>query len=405
MTVARDNLDSLTGLRAVAAFTIVLGHSYAPWLEVTAIGMPLFFTLSGFIIHYVYSDAFSAGWAPATRAFAVARLSRLYPLYFVLLMYFMLHNGMGGTLAHPRNFPALFGYLFACWTWWPFLTDGHPIGYFYISWSVATEIFFYFCYTLFLYRLAAIRSVRSCLIILALFCVLAYVFFFALFITRDIWEPAVLHNYPQYIARVDNYNFSFYRWFLYLSPYCRLPEFIGGVLTCQLFRLSRQQRSVLDRIPPAAIGIVGIAVMAVLYAQFRYFGGHDSWYAVGHFTYGAFIVNLHQNFLFAPCCYLLIFSLACGGWALARALSSRPALFCGDVSYSTYLSHEMVIAKLGQLGAASIPTVPYLAILMVLVYLLSWLLYSVIEMPAKRVLRTLFNSWWVPRRSAVPASE
>jgi peptidoglycan/LPS O-acetylase OafA/YrhL len=405
MTVARDNIDALTGLRFVAAFSIVLGHTYAPWLEVTAIGMPLFFTLSGFIIHYVYSEAFQAGWGRAAREFAVARFSRLYPLYFVLLAFLIVRTPEGHALAHVQNFPTLLGYLSMCWTWWPFFINDHPAGFFYISWSVSTEVFFYFCYAALLYRLAAIRSVRTCLIALVLFCVLAYAFFFALFVTRDIWEPAALAGHPEFVGRLVDYNHSFYRWVLYLSPYCRLPEFIGGVLTCQLYLLTRRQRIPIGTIRPAVIGLLGIAVMAVLFAQFRYFGETDPWNAIGHFSYGAFIVNLHQNFLFAPCCYALIFSTATGGWALARALSSRPALFLGDISYSTYLSHQMVAAWLERrLPLDLLPTLPYLLVMMAVFYLVSWALYAVVEMPAKRLLRTLFNNWAL-RRSAVPASE
>ncbi|HTQ33915.1 MAG TPA: acyltransferase [Stellaceae bacterium] len=406
MTVARDNIASLTGLRFVAAFMIVFGHAYTPWLEITAIGMPLFFTLSGFIIHYVYAETFERGWRRATAEFAIARFSRLYPLYFFLLMYLLVRTPMGPTLEHAQNLPALMGYLFICWTWWPFLVDHHTLldWIYHISWSVPTEIFFYICYALFLYRLARIRSVKSCLIALALFCVAAYAVFFALFITRDIWEPAALRAVPDYVSRDDDFNASFYRWLLYVSPYCRLPEFIGGVLTCQLFRLSRRQDSLIERVSPATLGTVGLAVMAVLYAQFRWFGENDPWKATDHFTYGAFIVNLHMNFLFAPCCYLLIFSLACGGWRLARVLSSRPAQFLGDISYSTYLSHPQVMLKLQQLGFESLGTAPYLAVLLAAVYAISWGLYSVIEMPAKRSLRFLFDMW-VPRRPALSASE
>ncbi|HEU0215857.1 MAG TPA: acyltransferase family protein [Stellaceae bacterium] len=177
MTVACDNIDALTGLRFVAAFAIVLGHSYSPWLEVTAIGMPLFFTLSGFIIHYVYAETFGRGWGRATTEFAVARFSRLYPLYFVLLAYLIIRTPMGRSLVQPRNFTALFAYLTASWTWWPFTADGHPIALFFVSWSVSTEIFFYVCYALLLYRVAKIRSVRTCLIVLIVFCIAAYAFF------------------------------------------------------------------------------------------------------------------------------------------------------------------------------------------------------------------------------------
>jgi peptidoglycan/LPS O-acetylase OafA/YrhL len=403
VAVARDNIDALTGLRFVAALMIVVGHSYTPALETTAIGMPLFFTLSGFIIHYVYSDAFSQGWRRATGEFAVARFSRLYPLYFVLLAYLILRSPGGHSFGHIQNFPALLAYLLMCWTWWPFEIDGHGAGFFYISWSVSTEIFFYICYALFLYRIIAIRNIRSCLFILIAFCILAYVLFFTLFATRDIWEPMALANHPEYVARVDNYNLSFYRWLLYISPYCRLPEFIGGVLTCQLFLLSRQHPSRIGRVSPALVGTVAIAVMAVLYVQFRYFGETDPWYAIGHFTYGAFIVNLHQNFLFAPCCYALIFSLACGGWRLSRLLASRPAGFLGDISYSTYLSHPLVIDKVERMGLQFTPVALYLLVLFAVIYALSWVLYSLIEMPAKRLLRTIVYNWTL-RRAAMATS-
>ena len=144
MIVSRANIDALTGLRFVAAFTIAFGHAYPHWLSLTGVGMPLFFTLSGFIIHYVYADPFAAGWRRATGEFAVARISRIYPLYLALLLYYLLRSPMGSELAGPANVPIVVSYFLACWTWWPFMVDGHLLldFYYHISWSVSTEIFF-----------------------------------------------------------------------------------------------------------------------------------------------------------------------------------------------------------------------------------------------------------------------
>jgi peptidoglycan/LPS O-acetylase OafA/YrhL len=174
------------------------------------------------------------------------------------------------------------------------------------------------------------------------------------------------------------------------------------VLTCQLYLLTRRQRSFLDRIRPSRIGMTGIIVGAALFAQFYYFGTTDRWYAVEHFTYGAFVVNLHLNFLFAPCCYLVIFSLACGGWRPARLLGSRPARFFGDISYSSYLSHEFYIDKLYRLGLLSWGIASYLIVLLAAVYATSWVLYSLVEVPAKRSLRSVSKIWLSPAR--VPTS-
>ena len=50
-------------------------------------GMPLFFVLSGFVIHYNYRRLFlSRTAARATCEFAAARFARLFPLYMCLLI-------------------------------------------------------------------------------------------------------------------------------------------------------------------------------------------------------------------------------------------------------------------------------------------------------------------------------
>jgi len=67
----KSKLDALTGLRGVAAFSVLFGHaiintfSYEPivWpfsARFDYFGMSLFFVLSGFVIHYNYADLFRA---------------------------------------------------------------------------------------------------------------------------------------------------------------------------------------------------------------------------------------------------------------------------------------------------------------------------------------------------------
>jgi peptidoglycan/LPS O-acetylase OafA/YrhL len=394
LTIARDNLDALTGLRFVAAFTIAFGHASAAWLPVTAIGMPLFFTLSGFIIHYVYGDAFAAQPRRAAGEFAIARFSRIYPLYAFLLGYQLFFTPMGPPLAHLSQLPLLLAYLSASWTWFPYMIDGGMAGdWFYaISWSVPTEIFFYICYALFLYRIAGLRSIRICLIALIGFCVFAYLYFYTLFLTRDAWEPALLSHFPQYVARTTDFNQSLYRWFLYHSPYSRILEFIAGVLTCQLFRLVRREGIALRHLHPGAIAAAGFVVLAFLFPAFGYLGEANPWLAAGNHSLGAFLVTLHMNFLFAPACCLLIFSLALGGTALARVLASRPCRYLGDISYSTYLSHPLAPRILMHAGVTLSSSVAYVVVLFALIYAMSTVLYAVVELPAKRWLRRMLDA-------------
>src|SRR5215469_3559660 len=84
-------IPALTGLRFVAAASILVEHA-ADWLAqfsnsnvqqyfafVGMYGMPLFFVLSGFVIHYNYRKLFlSRSIARATCEFAAARFARLF---------------------------------------------------------------------------------------------------------------------------------------------------------------------------------------------------------------------------------------------------------------------------------------------------------------------------------------
>ena len=106
------NLDGLTGLCFVAAWCIVMAHltagGYRPFglqFNLAPAGMPLFFTLSGFIIHYVYSSEFAHSWPRTGREFAVTRFSRLFPLFGFLLLYSLLFTSLGKALSDSPWIP------------------------------------------------------------------------------------------------------------------------------------------------------------------------------------------------------------------------------------------------------------------------------------------------------------
>ena len=77
---------SLTGLRFVAAFYVFLFHIHIRWpiadhpfakkvLDQGAIGMSLFFILSGFILAYRYADGRST-----LKDYLINRFARIYPI-------------------------------------------------------------------------------------------------------------------------------------------------------------------------------------------------------------------------------------------------------------------------------------------------------------------------------------
>jgi peptidoglycan/LPS O-acetylase OafA/YrhL len=95
ITAERKQLiPALTGLRYPAAFGIMYGHAVG-WLNgapadlaktyhLASFSMTLFFVLSGFVIHYNYSDVIQQ--RGGIQKFFVARFARLYPLYLLVFM-------------------------------------------------------------------------------------------------------------------------------------------------------------------------------------------------------------------------------------------------------------------------------------------------------------------------------
>ncbi|MBJ7339107.1 acyltransferase [Mycolicibacterium sp.] len=91
-------IHSLTGIRAIAAGWVVIAHfgdqlyGLFPatrhidwWIDNGYLGVEVFFVLSGFIISYNYADRLRNG-ASRYRDFLVNRFARLYPVHFVTLL-------------------------------------------------------------------------------------------------------------------------------------------------------------------------------------------------------------------------------------------------------------------------------------------------------------------------------
>jgi peptidoglycan/LPS O-acetylase OafA/YrhL len=100
-----SEVRSLTGLRGVAACVVVAYHyALAPHAQLPA-GAPLlrgylsvdvFFVLSGFVMALTYAGHFVDGFTPgAYREFLLRRFARIYPLYVVTLLPFVLVMACG----------------------------------------------------------------------------------------------------------------------------------------------------------------------------------------------------------------------------------------------------------------------------------------------------------------------
>jgi hypothetical protein len=143
----RQDLPALTGLRFVAAFSVLIGHGFA-WIladhetpgglvfwvsQISGFGMTLFFVLSGFVIHYNYGKLVTTKGARGVAAFLWARFARLYPLFLLMMLVYVALSSR--TLALLAGNPERFGsilqalpyFLLSIHTWVYSLIGENPV--------------------------------------------------------------------------------------------------------------------------------------------------------------------------------------------------------------------------------------------------------------------------------------
>lgn len=92
MQGARQHIAALDGLRGIAAWLVVLSHTnnllpqpLTVFSGAGAAGVMVFFVLSGFLMGLLYAPV--PPTQPAIADFVVARVARVFPLYFAVVLF------------------------------------------------------------------------------------------------------------------------------------------------------------------------------------------------------------------------------------------------------------------------------------------------------------------------------
>jgi peptidoglycan/LPS O-acetylase OafA/YrhL len=224
----KPDLPVLTGLRLVAALSVVMAHGSvivlftdARWIPIIGFGlayfgMSLFFVLSGFVIYLNYAPQFAKlPIGEAALRFAVARFARLYPLYAFFMLISLATISWSRV---PAMLPDLYWFVPMLQSW--FLGNGqYPIMFTFkevaLTWSISTELFFYMAFPLLLLFLPRRihRLLELPLLLVGAAAVLIGLYF-------------VVPHFPTPQAQ---------QWLPYYCPYCRIFEFAAGMLTARLY--------------------------------------------------------------------------------------------------------------------------------------------------------------------------
>lgn len=328
-------LDSLTGLRALAAMTVFAYHLAVvrpdrPELRLAHtgfVGVGLFYVLSGVVLAF--------GWRPerGRRRFYWLRLARVYPLYLLVVLGALALDAVQGELP---GLPAILATLTLTQSWFP-----DPSIYFAVRpvfWSLSVEAFFYAVFPWLIRPLAGLRaSARAA-----------------------VAGGAVLVTVT--VAVLGRDYTGGWVWFVYICPLTRLPEFVVGM-------------------------VLGLA----LRRGWRYPARRwTAWALVGlaYATAGWVPVAARQSlWLLLPFAALV----AAVGSADLRGrpswLRSRPLLALGAWSYAVYLSHTIAIG--GFDAVLGSPSRPGDLVLVVATWFAAGALYRCVEHPLEARLRRL----------------
>jgi peptidoglycan/LPS O-acetylase OafA/YrhL len=410
----RPDVPALTGLRFLAAFAVLLAHGLAAivadnappqgavyWLmQASGFGMTLFFVLSGFVIHYNYAGLVTVGGLRGIAAFFWARFARLYPLFLLMMLVYVLvsQRHVAYWTGRPEEIGAIFQalpyFLLSIQSWIYKVIDGGWLidairGGSPPTWSISTEWFFYLAYPCIAWLILRARRPAVILLVAGLWCVVWTAFSTGLYDRIphiDAW--AVARFGP--IAGVQNQEGSFVRWLLYVSPYLRIGEFVLGAITAQLY-VALRSRNVTRRENAVGGAVFWAAALSVL--------------LINYLAYSPDVPltifrKMSWNFALAPSVALLVFCAARYQSAALRLLTSRPAIALGEASYSIYLVHSIVLISAVKLTGSAAHGVAYnvakLIVLMAIVVAISLLLYAYYEAPARRWLRQRGSKRSVP---------
>ncbi|WP_213804395.1 acyltransferase [Granulicella sp. dw_53] len=363
----KPSLPALTGIRTLLAIFIILFHFTPPHLGVlypiidsAYVFVGFFFLLSGFILTYNYSDR---ALTLSKREFWLARFSRLYPIYLlVLLISVHMLRDEWASRSHAEFWRGVLLTPFLLQGWSPNLaTFGNTV-----AWTLSCEVMFYFAFPFLLYAWATRMhwlNTRTRLIalffVLWVFGILPHIFY-------------ILLNPDHLAAPADRYSSTHLLRFLKYTPPPYVCTFLAGVTLAKLHPLlpfNPRQR-------------LGVAILALTLLGLFFYTG-----AVKHVPY----LMMHGGLL-VPLFSLLTLGLA-GPNLISSIFSARPLVLLGEATFALYLLHFNVFILIHAYHlperlhlAAWDPWLSYVALL-----ILAYAAFRLVENPSRKAIIRRFS--------------
>lgn len=321
-------LSALTSLRFLAALYVFLVHfvlfscnkqclsdlnSFADLFKEGHIGVSFFFVLSGFILSHSYGNRLKTK-AISWKSFYYSRIARIYPLHLLTLAisialilpmpiygYNALIQKFGWGITQiitMLNIGLFQSFVPSSYTFFAF--NG-------LSWSLSAEVFFYLCFPLLI-----LQSSRTLIAICTLLLSLLLFSYKYLDINHITWLQG---------DRLPPEFFIFY-----IFPLFRLPDFIIGILAHRYMKKYIDKNSAPSITVSTMLQLFSLALLVFSITQRNNIGFPWRW----------------DLFYIIPMAGVIM-SCALENGLVSRLLSQKAFVFLGEISFSFYLLHVLLI--------------------------------------------------------------
>ena len=301
-------IKPLTSLRFFFAFFVFLSHMsylkedklYKDTFEVILsegfLGVSFFFILSGFILALNYRDKFIHKTV-TLKKFYIARFARIYPLHFVMMLVSIpiFYSGLKNLLynilliqSYVPNETIYFSY-------------NSP------SWSISDEVFFYLLFPFLIVIISKLGNVLKLIIPIVFISII-------LLLNIVLIEASKAH------------------YWLYISPFVRVFEFILGIILFDVVLYIKSRRNELLQ------SVFNIFEIGAFLTFIIFFSFHND----------ISISYRYSIYYWFPMCLIILgtsssFILEKNITWISKFLSSRLLVYLGEISFGFYLIHYLVI--------------------------------------------------------------
>jgi peptidoglycan/LPS O-acetylase OafA/YrhL len=357
----RPPLPALTGIRTLLAIFIILFHFTPPHLgflypiiDNAYVFVGVFFLISGYVLTYNYADR---ARTLVKREFWLARFSRLYPVYLlVLVISFRMVQDEWHARSHAEFWRGIILTPLVLQGWSPSLATFWNT----VAWTLSSEIVLYAAFPWLIRAPWPKRPFHLAVLLLTLWGIGL--------IPHSLY---LLLNPDHIVGPVDRYSSTQLIRFLKYTPLPYVCTFLTGVTLGKLqlaLTLTPRQRLILSAVSLAAAGLFFYTVVL-------------------HTPY----LLMHAG-LMTPVFAALVLGLS-GPHPISALFSWRPLLFIGESSYCLYLLHFNVFQLL---HSYHVPERLHLAALEPwlsygILILLSLVAFHFVETPARKAILNRFS--------------